>query len=80
MTSQGPHPFHVSDLSLSQMYDVFPWLMRHLPGPHQKALSARDFVCSFIKKEIAKHQDAGVPDDPQDFIDFYLAQMEKVGR
>ncbi|XP_020667145.3 cytochrome P450 2J4 [Pogona vitticeps] len=69
--------FKIGGSATQVMYDVFPWLMRHLPGPHQKALSARDFVCSFIKKEIAKHQDAGVPDDPQDFIDFYLAQMEK---
>ncbi|XP_061493495.1 cytochrome P450 2J6-like isoform X2 [Rhineura floridana] len=59
------------------IYNVLPWLIRHIPGPHKKALSARDFVCSFIKKEITKHRDAGVLDDPQDFIYSYLVQIQK---
>ncbi|XP_033006742.1 cytochrome P450 2C23-like isoform X1 [Lacerta agilis] len=59
------------------IYNVMPWLMKCIPGPHKKALTARDFVCSFIRKEISKHQIAGVPDDPQDFIYSYLAQIEK---
>ncbi|XP_060623324.2 cytochrome P450 2J6-like [Anolis sagrei] len=60
------------------IYDLFPSLMSHIPGSHQKALSARDFVCSFIKREINKHQDMVATDDPQDFIYSYLAQLEKM--
>ncbi|KAJ7324680.1 hypothetical protein JRQ81_017700 [Phrynocephalus forsythii] len=69
--------FKIGGSAAQFMYDVFPWMMQHLPGLHKKALTARDFVCSFIEREVAKHRDAGVPDEPKDFIDFYLAQMEK---
>uniref|UniRef100_A0A8D2INQ6 Uncharacterized protein n=1 Tax=Varanus komodoensis TaxID=61221 RepID=A0A8D2INQ6_VARKO len=57
---------------------IFPWLLSRLPGRHKRVLQARDFVYAFIRKEIQKHLDADVPEDPEDFIDFYLAQIEKV--
>ncbi|XP_054838684.1 cytochrome P450 2J6-like [Eublepharis macularius] len=59
------------------LYDVFPWLMRHLPGPHKKTLSCCESVCSFIRKEISSHQSKGDSDEQQDFINYYLAQIEK---
>ncbi|XP_015277316.1 PREDICTED: cytochrome P450 2J6-like, partial [Gekko japonicus] len=61
-----------------QIYDVFPWLMRRLPGPHKKTLASCEEVCSFIRKEIRSHQDRGASDEPQDFIHSYLAQIEKI--
>uniref|UniRef100_A0A8D0H9N7 Cytochrome P450 family 2 subfamily AB member 14 n=1 Tax=Sphenodon punctatus TaxID=8508 RepID=A0A8D0H9N7_SPHPU len=60
------------------LYELFPWLMRYLPGPHKKTLACRDFIYSFVRKEIKNHEAAGTLDDPRDFIDFYLAKMEKV--
>ncbi|XP_065413687.1 cytochrome P450 2J6-like [Chrysemys picta bellii] len=59
------------------LYDVFPWLMDHLPGTHQKVFYCQEFVRSFARKEIRSHQESGSPDEPQDFIDFYLAQIDK---
>nr|XP_042699895.1 cytochrome P450 2C13, male-specific-like [Chrysemys picta bellii] len=64
-------------LPLLQLYDVFPWLMDHLPGTHQKVFYCQEFVRSFARKEIRSHQESGSPDEPQDFIDFYLAQIDK---
>ncbi|XP_075794251.1 cytochrome P450 2J4-like isoform X2 [Pelodiscus sinensis] len=64
--------------SLSErLYNTFPWLMDHLPGPHKKMVSSHEFMYRFAKEEIRCHRERGVPDEPQDFIDFYLAQMVK---
>ncbi|KGL82603.1 Cytochrome P450 2J6, partial [Tinamus guttatus] len=57
--------------------EIFPWLLKYLPGPHLKASSYCDFVHSFIRKEIESHRERGIIDEPQDFIDFYLDQMVK---
>ncbi|CAM4715378.1 cytochrome P450 2J6-like [Lepidochelys kempii] len=64
--------------SITEMlYDIFPWFMNHLPGAHQKAFYCQEFLRSFARKELRSHQESGSPDEPQDFIDFYLAQIDK---
>ncbi|NXF65251.1 CP2J2 protein, partial [Ciccaba nigrolineata] len=60
-----------------QLYEIFPWLMCRLPGPHKKALSCYEVLSSFARNEIRRHVERGMPDEPQDFIDFYLVEMEK---
>uniref|UniRef100_A0A8C0EMZ9 Uncharacterized protein n=1 Tax=Bubo bubo TaxID=30461 RepID=A0A8C0EMZ9_BUBBB len=65
-------------VSLPQLYEIFPWLMCRLPGPHKKALSCYEVLSSFTRREIRMHTERGMPDEPQDFIDFYLAHIEKM--
>ncbi|XP_070609878.1 cytochrome P450 2J6-like [Erythrolamprus reginae] len=73
--------FSVSDnvmfFLFHQLYNIFPWIMQHVPGPHQKAFPSRDFIQSFIREEIKKHQEAGHQENDQDFIHFYLDKIEK---
>uniref|UniRef100_H9GFR6 Uncharacterized protein n=1 Tax=Anolis carolinensis TaxID=28377 RepID=H9GFR6_ANOCA len=59
------------------LYSLLPWFMRCLPGPQKKAFSSRKSVLSFVKKEIKKHKKRKPLHEPQDFVDFYLVQIEK---
>ncbi|XP_013926014.1 PREDICTED: cytochrome P450 2J5-like, partial [Thamnophis sirtalis] len=65
--------------SFHAVYDLFPQLMKYLPGPHKKALASLDIILEFAKQEIEKHKESHCLQEPQDFIDYYLLQMEKVG-
>ncbi|XP_047443100.1 cytochrome P450 2J2-like [Mugil cephalus] len=61
----------------TQLYDVFPGLMNYLPGPHQTVHANYFKILDFLQKEIEKHQEQWNPDNPRDYIDVYLAEMEK---
>ncbi|XP_044278272.1 cytochrome P450 2J6-like [Varanus komodoensis] len=59
------------------LYELFPWLMRRLPGPHQKAISCLEFIHSFGRKEIRNHKEKKKLDDLPDFIDYYLSEIDR---
>ncbi|XP_042316822.1 cytochrome P450 2J6-like [Sceloporus undulatus] len=58
------------------LHEVVPWLMNHLPGPHKNAFDFSEMLVSLAKKEIEEHKEKSLH-KPQDFIDFYLLQIEK---
>lgn len=62
---------------VSQLFDVLPGLMKHLPGPHQTIHGNYRQILEFLKKEIEKHQEEWNPDDPRDYVDVYLGEMDK---
>ncbi|XP_059197068.1 cytochrome P450 2J2-like [Centropristis striata] len=61
----------------AQLYDVFPGLMEYLPGPHQTVRANYKEIEAFLKMEVEKHQEERNPEDPRDYIDVYLGEMEK---
>ncbi|XP_055041785.2 cytochrome P450 2J2 [Misgurnus anguillicaudatus] len=60
-----------------QLYNVCPWLFEYIPGPHQKMFANYKKITDFLRGEIKKHRDDWDPLNPRDFIDTYLAEMEK---
>lgn len=60
-----------------RLYDSFPWLMKRLPGPHQTAFENREYMYNFVRNEIRIHQQKESPEEPNDIIYHYLAQIEK---
>ncbi|KAI4878171.1 hypothetical protein NFI96_011609 [Prochilodus magdalenae] len=60
-----------------QAYNVFPWLMQHLPGRHQSLLKETDELNVFIMERIRAHEESLDPDNPRDFIDCFLIRLNQ---
>ncbi|XP_007934214.1 cytochrome P450 2J4-like [Orycteropus afer afer] len=55
---------------------MFPWVLCHLPGPHQEIFRYQEAVRDFIYQEISRHK-LRAPEAPKDFISCYLDQITK---
>ncbi|CAI5692801.1 unnamed protein product [Oreochromis niloticus] len=71
------HIEKVNSRPVGQMYNLFPKLMDHLPGPHQKIFAEYDEVRGFIKMKIQEHKDTLEPSSPRDYIDSFLIQINQ---
>ncbi|TMS07787.1 Cytochrome P450 2A10 [Larimichthys crocea] len=62
---------------VGQMYNIFPWIMEHLPGPQHKIFTNIEEVREFIKMKIQEHKDTLDPSSPRDYIDCFLMRMDQ---
>ncbi|XP_069581598.1 cytochrome P450 2J4-like [Brachyistius frenatus] len=60
---------------LLQMYNMFPWLMKWLPGPHRKILALVHNLIHFVETKIEEHKESLNPSSPRDYIDSFLIEM-----
>uniref|UniRef100_A0A8C0RAC4 Cytochrome P450 2J2 n=1 Tax=Canis lupus familiaris TaxID=9615 RepID=A0A8C0RAC4_CANLF len=60
-----------------QLYNIFPWIIKFLPGPHQKLFNDWEKLKLFIAHMTENHRRDWNPAEPRDFIDAYLKEMEK---
>ncbi|XP_048833566.1 cytochrome P450 2J1-like [Brienomyrus brachyistius] len=60
-----------------KVYNMFPRLMRRIPGPHKKILSHWKTLVSFVRLKVKEHQEDWDPSSPRDYIDSFLSEMEK---
>ncbi|KAJ1107348.1 hypothetical protein NDU88_004739 [Pleurodeles waltl] len=67
---------HVSS-RWGQMLDIFPTLMKYIPGRHQKIIPLFLQRQDFIAEKVKKHQQTLDLTSPHDYIDCFLIQMEK---
>ncbi|XP_029939435.1 cytochrome P450 2J2-like [Salarias fasciatus] len=58
-----------------QAYNTMPWLMKWLPGSHQKVISLIKEIVDFIDIKVKEHQKSLDPSSPRDYIDSFLIQM-----
>ncbi|KAH0627724.1 hypothetical protein JD844_003860 [Phrynosoma platyrhinos] len=62
-----------------QLYNIFPRIMDHLPGPHQTFFTNLADVQAFVAQKIRNHEKTLDPSSgPRDFIDSFLFKMEQV--
>uniref|UniRef100_A0A8C5DPG0 Cytochrome P450, family 2, subfamily N, polypeptide 13 n=1 Tax=Gouania willdenowi TaxID=441366 RepID=A0A8C5DPG0_GOUWI len=59
---------------LGQLYDAFPALMKHLPGPHNDIFTSSRSLEAFIRTEIERHKLDLDPSNPRDYIDCFLLE------
>uniref|UniRef100_A0A3P9N2W6 Cytochrome P450, family 2, subfamily N, polypeptide 13 n=1 Tax=Poecilia reticulata TaxID=8081 RepID=A0A3P9N2W6_POERE len=57
-----------------QLYDAFPAIMRHLPGPHNGIFSSCRSLKASIRKEIERHELDLDLSNPRDYIDNFLIE------
>ncbi|XP_036610278.1 cytochrome P450 2J2-like [Trichosurus vulpecula] len=60
-----------------QLFNMFPSIMKFLPGPHQKYFREWRKLGSFVKGVIKQHKEDLNPEETRDFIDAYLKELSK---
>ncbi|XP_070765655.1 cytochrome P450 2J6-like [Enoplosus armatus] len=58
------------------LYQSFPGVMKCLPGPHNKMFSHFNTIQDFISQEIKRHKKDLDHNNPQDYIDAFIIEME----
>uniref|UniRef100_A0A8C4NR53 Cytochrome P450 2J6 n=1 Tax=Dicentrarchus labrax TaxID=13489 RepID=A0A8C4NR53_DICLA len=59
----------------AQAYNIFPWLMKWLPGPHQRIFILTQKIIDFVEIKIKEHREGLDPSSPRDYIDCFLTEM-----
>nr|XP_003228717.1 PREDICTED: cytochrome P450 2G1-like isoform X1 [Anolis carolinensis] len=75
------HKMNESFLEMStpwaQLYDMFSCVMRYLPGRHNRIYYLLEDLKAFVADKAQANLETLDPNNPRDFIDCFLIQMEK---
>uniref|UniRef100_A0A3B5B5D9 Cytochrome P450 2J6-like n=1 Tax=Stegastes partitus TaxID=144197 RepID=A0A3B5B5D9_9TELE len=61
--------------AILSIFNTIPWLMKRLPGPHQKIFTLMNENIDFVKIKIKEHRETLDPSSPRDYIDSFLIEM-----
>lgn len=59
----------------AQMYNLLPWLMKRLPGPHQRIFILIQNMIDYVQCKIKEHRETHDPSSPRDYIDCFLTEI-----
>uniref|UniRef100_A0A3B5QZL2 Cytochrome P450, family 2, subfamily N, polypeptide 13 n=1 Tax=Xiphophorus maculatus TaxID=8083 RepID=A0A3B5QZL2_XIPMA len=59
-----------------ELYQAFPSVMKYLPGPHNKIFRIYTSIQDFLHEEIQEHKKDLDHNNPRDYIDSFLIEME----
>nr|DBA17015.1 TPA: hypothetical protein GDO54_002532 [Pyxicephalus adspersus] len=60
----------------SQLFNAFGFI-KHLPLPHQKVIRNIKVIFGFLRNVLEEHKRTRVPNQPRDYIDCYLDEVDK---
>uniref|UniRef100_F6UW20 Cytochrome P450 n=1 Tax=Callithrix jacchus TaxID=9483 RepID=F6UW20_CALJA len=69
--------FQFTATSMGQLYEMFPSVMKHLPGPQQQAFKELQGLKDFVAKKVEHSQRTLDPNSPRDFIDSFLIRIRE---
>ncbi|XP_026716850.1 cytochrome P450 2C5-like [Athene cunicularia] len=62
---------------VAMVYNTFPNIIHHLPGPHKKHLANCEKLKDYIRERVKHHKLTLDPSCPRDYIDCFLLKAEK---
>ncbi|XP_075692283.1 cytochrome P450 2A3-like [Rhinoderma darwinii] len=60
-----------------QLYEMFPWIMRFIPGRHQNIFVYMKKLLQFVEKRVEMNRKTLDENNPGNFVDAFLIKMEK---
>ncbi|KAM4642701.1 cytochrome P450 2C5-like [Discoglossus pictus] len=69
--------FHVFSSTWGQLFEIFPTIMKILPGPHHKIFSLLQGLKDVTEERVKSNISTLDPSCPRDFIDCYLIRMKQ---
>ncbi|KAM4640972.1 cytochrome P450 2A5-like isoform 1-T1 [Discoglossus pictus] len=69
--------FELFDTVSGQLFNTFPNVLKHLPGPHQKLFFYTEKLQHFVMDMAKIHQETLDENCPRDLIDCFLIRMEE---
>ncbi|XP_063287237.1 cytochrome P450 2B1-like [Pelobates fuscus] len=69
--------FRLMNSRTGQILQIFPNVLRHIPGPHQGFFANFDKLRQFVKDMVQSHRETLDTNCPRDFIDSFLIRMEE---
>lgn len=69
--------FHQLNSVWCQMYNLWPTVMKYIPGKHKEFFKRLDDVKRFILEKVREHQESLDPANPRDYIDCFLSKIEE---
>ncbi|XP_066560014.1 cytochrome P450 2M1 isoform X1 [Amia ocellicauda] len=71
------HYFRFLSSSNGQLYNMFPWVCQHLPGPHHQLFEGHRKLREYVKKEADQRLENLDRESPRDYIEAFLVRMEE---
>uniref|UniRef100_A0A8C5WMJ6 unspecific monooxygenase n=1 Tax=Leptobrachium leishanense TaxID=445787 RepID=A0A8C5WMJ6_9ANUR len=69
--------FSISSSTCGQLYDMFPSLMKRVPGPHQKIFTYFKALENILIEQINSHLETLDAANPRDYMDCFLIRMKQ---
>ncbi|KAM5145957.1 cytochrome P450 2B4-like [Mantella aurantiaca] len=69
--------FRIISSRWGQVFEMFPKIMKFIPGKHQTILSNLQKLLQYVEKRVEKNKETLDPDNPRHYVDAFLIKMEK---